>query len=195
MSVAELTQQKQSTFAAILQLANPAFVAVVVFVPIGGLIFALNSSSLIPLRFVHVITGTIWTGIDIFMGFVLGPVLGGMDPASRANIFRRLVPKMTFMMPVIAGVAGAAGFILTQRMGYPITGAKIIAALVITGLLTVQGFALLLPNEIRVFRQLLSGKPDIQLISRLGMRTAKLGGLQGIFQLGIIFVMVFMNFG
>jgi hypothetical protein len=55
--------------------------------------------------------------------------------------------------------------------------------------LPVQGLGIMLPNEIRAFRQLVSDAPDVDLISRLGMRNAKLGGVQGIFQLGIIFVM------
>ena len=55
--------------------------------------------------------------------------------------------------------------------------------------LPVQGLGIMLPNEIRVFRQLVSDAPDVDLISRLGMRNARLCGVQGIFQLGIIFVM------
>lgn len=27
------------------------------------------------LNFVHVITGLLWTGIDLFMGFVIGPIM------------------------------------------------------------------------------------------------------------------------
>ncbi len=175
-------------------MANPVFVIIAVFLPIGALIYALNFGPIVALNYVHILTGAMWTGIDLFMGFVLGPVLGGLDPGSRANVFRRLVPKMTFLMPVLAGVTTTAGFYLTQRLGYSLTSPKIIAALIITGILAVQGFALLLPNEIRIFGQLLSRKPDVDLISRLGMRTARLGGLQGLFQLAIIFVMAVIRF-
>ena len=139
-------------------------------------------------------TGVLWTGIDLFMGFVLGPVLGGMEPEDRARVFKRLVPKMTFLMPVLATVTITAGFELAQQLGYSLTSPWILAALVIVGILTFQGFGILLPNEIRIFRQLLSEAPDIEKISRLGMRNARLGGVQGILQLAIIFIMANLSF-
>jgi hypothetical protein len=49
--------------------------------------------------------GVLWTGIDLFMGLVLGPVLGGLSPEERASVLFRFTPKMTFLMPVLATVA------------------------------------------------------------------------------------------
>ncbi len=46
-----------------------------------------------------------------------------------------------------------------------------------------------MPNEIQIFRQLLSDKPGTDRISKLGMRNARLGGVQGVLQLAIIFIM------
>ncbi len=39
------------------------------------------------LNFVHVICGVLWTGIDLFMGFVVGPPWGGegAESAKRAD--------------------------------------------------------------------------------------------------------------
>ncbi|MDO8473727.1 MAG: hypothetical protein Q7T05_07925 [Dehalococcoidia bacterium] len=190
----QMAQPRGSALTQIIRMANPAFIIVAVFVPIGALVYALVSGSLVALNYVHILTGGLWTGIDLFMGFVLGPVLGGMDPAARVSLFRRLMPRMTFLMPVIAAVTATAGLKISVHIGYSLTSPKIIVALVITGILTVQGFGLLLPNEIRIFKQLLSDKPDTGLISRLGMRNARLGGLQGVFQLGIIFMMAFIRF-
>ena len=51
--------------------ANPVFVILAVFVPIGALISANLSGSLALLNYVHVLIGGLWTGIDLFMGFVL----------------------------------------------------------------------------------------------------------------------------
>jgi hypothetical protein len=146
------------------------------------------------LNYVHVMAGALWTGIDLFMGFGLGPILGSMDPKERTAVFMRLMPRMTFLMPVLAGVTATAGFQLTEHMGFSLVSPWILAALVVTGLLAVQGFAVLLPNEIRIFRELLSDTPDVSRISRLGMQNAKLGGVQGIFQLAIIFVMATIRF-
>ncbi|MBI4289629.1 MAG: hypothetical protein HY671_14530 [Chloroflexi bacterium] len=170
-------------------MASPAFVLIAVFIPIGALVYAANFGPLVSLNYVHIMTGAMWTGIDLFMGFVLGPSLGKMEPRDRAVVFKRLMPKMTFLMPVLAGVTVTAGLQLTSHMGLSLSSPKLIAALVITGILTIQGFGLLLPNEIQIFKELLSEKANTDKIARLGMRNAKLGGIQGLLQLGIIFVM------
>ncbi len=163
--------------------------------PIVALIFAMNNSSFTAINFVHVMTGALWTGIDLFMGIILGPVLGGVDPLARANVFKRLTPKMTFFMPVVAAVTVTAGINLTQRMGMLSLGnPKILIAFIIVAILTIQGFGILLPNEIRILRELLSKKPDIEKISRLGMTNAKIGGIQGILQLSIILMMALIRF-
>ncbi len=187
-------QIKSSTISRILQLANPIFVIIVISLPIGALIYAVNFGPLKILNYVHIMFGVLWTGIDLFMGFVLGPVLGGIEPKDRAGVFKRLVPKMTFLMPVLATVTITAGFELAQRLGYSLTSPWILAALIIVGILSFQGFGLLLPNEIRIFRQLLSERPDTERIARLGMINAKLGGLQGVFQVAIIFIMANIRF-
>ena len=193
---------KPSTISVIIQSANPIFIIVVVFLPVGALIYSMNSDSVIILNYVHVMTGVLWTGIDLFMGFVLGPVLGGMEPKDRAVVFKRLIPKMTFLMPVLAAVTITSGIELAERLGIAslsnlsvsLSNPWILAAAIIVTLLTFQGFGILLPNEIRVFRQLLSEAPDIEKISRLGMRNAKLGGVQGVLQLAIIFIMANLRF-
>ena len=178
----------------VIKSANPIFIIIAVCLPIGALIYAMNFGSLKFINYVHIMTAVLWTGIDLFMGVVLGPVLGGMEPKDRANVFKRLIPRMTFLMPVLATVATTSGIQLAQRMGWSLTDPWVLAALIITGILAIQGFGLLLPNEIRIFRQLLSLTPDIDRIARLGMINAKLGGLQGVFQLAIIVIMVNIRF-
>jgi len=193
----ELSLKGQATVSVpsrIFQMANPTFVALAVLVPIGALVSALASGWLVMLNYVHIMAGALWTGIDLYLGFVLGPVLGSMDPRERTAVFMRLMPKMTFLMPILAALTATAGFYLTERMGFSLVSPWILASLVITGLLGVQGFGVLLPNEIRIFRELLSDTPDVNRISRLGMQNAKLGGIQGLFQLAIIFAMAGIRF-
>ena len=43
------------------------------------MIAAILGPSLWFLNFVHVMTGVLWTGIDLFMGFVIGPILRGVS--------------------------------------------------------------------------------------------------------------------
>ena len=188
------TQTKNSVFLDIIELTNPIFIIIVVCLPISALIYAMNFGSLKFLNYVHIMTGVLWTGIDLFMGGIIGPVLGGMEPKDRANVFRRLIPKMTFLMPVLAAVATTSGIQLAQRLGWSLTDPWVLAALIIAGILGIQGFGLLLPNEIRIFRQLFSETPNTDRIARLGMINAKLAGLQGAFQVAIIVVMVNIRF-
>ncbi len=187
-------QTKNSLFSNIIELANLIFIIIVVCLPIGALIYAMNFGSLKFLNYVHIMTGVLWTGIDLFMGAIIGPVLGGMEPKDRANVFKRLIPKMTFLMPVLAAVAIISGIQLAQRLGWSLTDPWVLTALIIVGILSIQGFGLLLPNEIRIFRQLLSETPDTDRIARLGMINARLAGLQGAFQVAIIVVMVNIRF-
>jgi hypothetical protein len=188
-------QAISGAFSSIIKLATPFFIIIVICLPIGALIYATNFGSLTVLNYVHIMTGVLWTGIDVFMGGVLGPVLGGMEPENRVAVFKRLVPKMTFLMPVLATVTITSGIELAQTLGFTsLTNPWIIATVVLVTILTIQGFGVLLPNEIRVFRELLSETPDTDKISRLGMRTARLAGVQGIFQLAIIFIMANLRF-
>ncbi len=179
----------------VIQLANPIFVFLAIVLPVGALIFANRLGSITILNYVHIMTGGLWTGIDLFMGLVLGPVLGGVAPEVRASVFKRLIPRMTFLMPVIAAVTITSGIQLVPQLGFASwTDPWVVAALVISALLTLQGFGILLPNEIRIFRQILSEAPDVEKIARLGMRNAMFGGVQGIFQLAIIFIMANLRF-
>ena len=179
----------------IIRLASPIFVLLAVFLPLSAYLYAFNFGSVTLQNYVHIMTGALWTGIDLFMGFVIGPVLGGMDPRERAAVLRRLIPRMTFLMPVLAAVTTTSGIQLAQRLGiFSLSDPWILAAAVIGAILTIQGFGFLLPNEVRIFRQLLSAAPDVQKISRLGMTNARLAGVQGVFQLAIIFVMAQIRF-
>lgn len=60
--------------------------------------------------------------VDVFMGLVLDPVLGGLDDDEKASVFSRFTPKMTFLMPVIAVVTITAGVELAKAVGYWASG-------------------------------------------------------------------------
>lgn len=62
--------------------------------------------------------GVLWTGIDVFIGAVLGPVIGGLDEEESAAVFRRLTPKTAFLLPSLATLAIASGIALALRLGY-----------------------------------------------------------------------------
>ena len=191
----EIREQRSRAFSVIVQLGNPVFIISAIVLPNAALGIAMALGSLMLLNYVHIMTGALWTGIDLFMGIAVGPVLGAMEPRQRAEVFKRLIPKITFLMPMLSSVTIISGVLLAQRLGtLSLDNLWIMAALIITAILIIQGFGVLLPNEIRIFKQLISPTPDVDRIVKLGMQNARLAGIQGLFQLAIIFVMANLRF-
>jgi hypothetical protein len=105
----------RGTIAGLGRRANPAFAGAVILLPLAALGYAVTVASIEGHTYVHVMTGVLWTGIDVFMGAVLGPVVGGLDDEDSAAVFSRLTPKMTFLLPSLAFVTIAAGITLALR--------------------------------------------------------------------------------
>jgi hypothetical protein len=53
------------------------------------------------LTFCHVVGGGLWTGIDLFVGLVIGPILGRLSIPARAEFSARFMPKMVLIMPTV----------------------------------------------------------------------------------------------
>ncbi len=164
-------------------------------VPVVALIAAIWSGSLLFLDYVHVITGGTWTGIDLFMGLVMSRVLRDLRPDVRAEFIKKLVPIMLFFMPALASVAITAGVYLASWEGRDFFSLPLIVAGVIAIILAVQGFGLLLPNEVRIFLELRKERPDLQKVIKLGMRNIYLSGSQSVFQIALIVVMAYLAIG
>jgi hypothetical protein len=161
-------------------------------VPIVGLIAALLSGSLLLLNYVHVLIAGTWTGIDLFMGLVMSRVMRGLSPQSRVEVIKKLVPMMLFFMPGLASVGITAGIYLAGRLGLDFFSTPIIMAILIVVILSVQGFGLILPNEVRVLLELRKANPNTEKIVKLGMRNIYFAGSQTIFQIAIVFVMAYL---
>lgn len=233
--------------------ANPAFAVGVVVVPLAALAYAVAAATVQVHTYVHVMAGVLWTGIDLFMALVLGPVVGSLDVDDRADVFARLTPKMSFLLPSLATVTIAGGITLALRLpaifdnphvwlalftavtlvptlllvGWQfdafrdwrwqawfgvvllVSGAYLattlpdfawtepvfVVALAIVAGLSITGFGVLMPGEVRMYREMISANPDAQLIGDIGMRNAKLAGLQGVLQLGVVATMVYIRYG
>jgi hypothetical protein len=145
------------------------------------------------LNFVHVICGVMWTGIDLFMGFVMGPILRRVDLTVRREIIIRLVPKTLFLMPTLSIIAGTTGWYLAKDLGFLSVPwpqfAWVAAALTLVVLMTIQGVGYLLPTNLRVCIQLRRPDPDFDKISRM-MRTFFMAvAAQGTMQVLTIIIM------
>jgi len=232
--------------------ANPAFAVGAVFLPVAALGYALTVGAVEGHTYVHVMTGVLWTGIDLFMAMVLGPVLGGLSVDERASVFERFTPKMTFLMPTLALVTILSGITLAVRLGYfpnsepwialftaaatvppllavgwqfdafgdrrwqsifgvgvvasgayvvttapafEMTRPVIVAILAVMAVLVFVGFGLLMPGEVRIYLETRATDPDREKIGRIGLRNARLAGVQGVFQLAIVVLMVYLRWG
>src|SRR5580700_754572 len=106
------------------------------------------------LNFVHVICGVLWTGIDLFMGFVIGPILRKVGLSVRREIIVRLVPRTLFLMPTLSIITGTTGWFLAKDLGlldipWPQFG-WVAAALTLVVLMTIQGLGYPLPTNLWV---------------------------------------------
>lgn len=88
-----------------------------VIIPIAAVVVAIISANLLLLNYIHVFTAILWTGTDIFMAFLLGPVLRNVSLATRKEVISWLMPKMVFFMPTVATVTTTAGYFLASKMG------------------------------------------------------------------------------
>jgi len=145
------------------------------------------------LNWVHVMSGVLWTGIDLFMGFVIGPIIRSVAIPVRKEIIIRLTPVTLFLLPTLSVLTGTAGWFLAVRTGFiqlpwPQFG-WIAAALVLITLMTIQGLGYLLPTSVRVCLELQKPSPDGPKIGRMMSRFYYVVASQGIMQVAIIIVM------
>lgn len=170
----------------------------IALVPVAALVAALASGSFLLLDYVHVLSGAIWTGIDIFMGVVLARMMRTMDIGTRVEIARKLTPRTLFLLPALASVTITAGVYLALIDGYfsPLS-LWVVAALAVVAVLLVQGLGILLPNSVRILLELnrKDNKPDREKIARLNMFNLKLSASQAFFQIVIIFIMANLAVG
>jgi uncharacterized membrane protein len=160
---------------------------------IAVMIAAISLHDLWFLNFVHVLCGLLWTGIDLFMGFVLGPILRSVDVAVRREILLRLVPRTLFLMPTLAIITGTSGWYLSRDLGFtalpwPEYG-WFVAALVLIVLLTIQGTGYLLPTNLRVCFELQKVNPDTAKINAMMKRFFFIVAMQGTMQVLMIVIM------
>ena len=67
------------------------------------------------LNWIHVLSGALWTGGDLFMGFVLGPVLRVLEIRVRTAVIAYLVPRTLLYFPMVSLTTGTAGWFAGAR--------------------------------------------------------------------------------
>lgn len=185
-----MTESPSVTGAApVIRWGNLAWVAAALAV----MLVAIEADSLWFLNFVHVMAGVLWTGIDLFMGFVLGPIQRRLDLPARRALVTRLMPRTLFLMPTLAIITGTAGSALAARMGFYDLGypekAWVIASLVVLAILTVQGLVILLPTNLRLCFEIAKADPDLAMVTRRLHIYVRITAFQGAMQVAMIAIM------
>ncbi|TMJ84078.1 MAG: hypothetical protein E6G76_18980 [Alphaproteobacteria bacterium] len=166
---------------------------------IAVMIAAIVAGNLWLLNFIHVFSSLLWTGVDLFMGFVLGPILRRVDLSVRREIVRRLTPRTLFLMPTVSIISGTTGWFLAVGLGYTALAwpayAWVAAALVLVALMTIQGLGFLTPVNVFVCLELQRSEPDMNKIGVWMQRYFYAVALQGTMQVAIIVVMTRFRMG
>ena len=164
-----------------------------VVIPIGALIVAILSANFLLLNYVHVFTAVLWTGTDIFMAFMLGPVLRNVSLSTRKEVISWLMPKMVFYMPTVAAVTTTAGFFLASKVGLLTLQPPIVywvsTVLIIVSAMFIMGLGILLPTNLRIYFEMKKSEPEMHKIQKLMKKYVKVVAIQTVMQFAIIFIM------
>jgi hypothetical protein len=172
--------------------------------PIVGVVLALTiagiaADKLWPLVFLHVVGGAAWTIIDLFLGFVLGPIMGQLSIPARIEFTTRLMPKMVLIMPTVVTVTLAAGWQLSTHLGTNLTvnplHGWVVASFIVVGVMAVIALGLLEPANIAVLTELKKPQPNPAVIERLMKRFIYTAGATGLMQIATLVIMTKLTAG
>ena len=110
------------------------------------MIAAIARRDIFLLNWIHVLSGALWTGADLFMGFILGPVLRMLDMQARTAVIAYLVPRTLLYFPMVSLTAGTTGWFLVDWLGYTVSESPMyrltLISLALVAVMTVTGLGL-----------------------------------------------------
>jgi hypothetical protein len=164
-----------------------------VAVALIALVVAIAVNKLWPVEFLHVVFGSAWTVIDLFLGLVLGPIMGRMSIPARVEFTTRLMPKMLLIMPTVVTITLAAGWQLGNILGTVDSSyynhGWIVASYIVVGVMAIIALGLLEPANIAVLVELKKPQPRPQVIETLMKRFIFTAGILGLLQVATYVIM------
>ncbi len=152
---------------------------------IGGWLWALE--------FGHAAYGGAWTVIDLFLGFMLGPIMGRMPNRARLELVTRLMPQIMLLMPTLVIVTLICGFQLALQLGTiyePYVDHNwILASFAIVGVMTIIALGINAPTNLAVLFELRKPDPDFERIGRLMKRFIYSAAVLGAMQVATLIIM------
>jgi hypothetical protein len=158
-----------------------------------GVVVAIARDARWGLVFCHVVGGGLWTAIDLFVGFIVGPILRSLSVPARIEFTKRLMPKMLVIMPTIVTMTLAAGFQLARQDGFLDTSnprhAWVVASFCVVGVMAVIALAYLGPANVAVLFELRKPQPDPLVVQTLMRRFVYTAGITGVMQVATLVIM------
>jgi hypothetical protein len=162
-------------------------------VVLTGLVVAIAGNWEWALTFYHVVGGALWTSIDLFVGFVIGPILRTLPVPARVEFTKRFMPKMLVLMPTLVTMTLGAGFQLARLSGDLDTAdsrhAWVVASMCVVGVMAIVALALLSPANLAVLFELRKPQPDPQVVQALMRRFVYAAGITGAMQVATLVIM------
>jgi len=158
-----------------------------------GLVVTIATNKLWAIDFFHVVGGGLWTALDLFLGFVIGPILGSLAIPARAEFTKRLMPKMVLIMPTLVLCTLAAGWQLARHLGtldasYSHHG-WVVASFIVVAVMAVIALGVLEPANVAVLFEMRKPQPDGRVIGRLMHRFIVTAGITGAMQIAMLVIM------
>ena len=165
----------------------------IVALVLAGVVVAIARDARWGLVFCHVVGGGLWTAIDLFVGFVIGPILRAMPPPARVEFSKRFMPKMLLVLPTIVTMTLAAGFQLARQDGFLDTSnprhAWVVVSFCVVGVMAVVALAYLSPANVAVLFELRKPQPDPLVVQKLMQRFVYTTGITGVMQVATLVIM------
>ena len=160
---------------------------------LAGLVVAIARNSEWGLDFYHVVGGALWTSIDLFVGFVIGPILRRLSVPARVEFTMRFTPLMLVIMPTVVTMTLGAGFQLARLSGHLNTAdprhAWVVVSMCVVGVMAVVALAILSPANLAVLLELRKPQPNPQVVQRLMRRFVYAAAVTGAMQLATFVIM------
>ena len=165
----------------------------IIAVLLVGLVLSMANDWRWGLAFFHVAGGGLWTAIDLFVGLIIGPILGGLSIPARAEFSARFMPKMLLIMPTLVVCTLAAGFQLAITMGNLDPASpnhdRLIVSFVIVGVMAIIALGILEPANVTVLFEMRKPQPNGELIGKMMKRFVYTAGITGALQVVTLIIM------
>jgi len=165
----------------------------IVGVILAALVVSIATNKAWPIDFFHVAGGGMWTALDLFLGLVIGPILGRLSITARVEFVRRFMPKMVLIMPTLVISTLAGGWQLARQVGdlnaNYVDHSWLVASFIVVAVMAVIALGVLEPANIAVLFELKKPQPNGQVIATLMKRFIVTAGITGIMQIATLVIM------